>query len=67
MGSFVWKKVFEEGEPGGGSKWDNTVLWNGKNRKGKWVASGAYIVKIYAESAKGSSQLIRKVGVIGNR
>jgi flagellar hook assembly protein FlgD len=66
-GSLVFGKTYSKGTANGGQKGFNTVVWDGKNRNGKNVGSGAYIVKILVDSPEGQVVNTKKIGVIGRK
>jgi len=57
---------FPGGSPGG-KQGANAVPaggWDGTNESGQKVSKGGYLAQIVASGAKGSSTVIRKIGVI---
>ncbi len=45
FGNEVWTRRYNQGEPGG-MFGDNTVYWDGTNKKGQHVASGVYLIQV---------------------
>ncbi len=45
FGNEVWARHFNQNEPGG-MLGDNTVYWDGTNKKGQRVASGVYLIQV---------------------
>ncbi len=44
-----------------------SVTWNGKNKKGKWVHEGKYLVQAVAEDEAGNTTLLRSLSVFCKR
>ncbi len=59
-GKLVWEEILAKGDPAGGHKGINSVLWFGKNGNGVTVANGGYICLIKAD---GQEKCRFKIGV----
>jgi hypothetical protein len=65
-GSFVWEKNYRSGAVGGRRSF-NHIEWDGRNRHGKNVGSGAYVVRIRVTCKEGEMEKRYKIGVAGRR
>jgi hypothetical protein len=67
-GSYVWEKSYRQGGVGG-KRGANEMMdgWDGRNRKGKNVGSGAYLVRIKVQSPQGEMEKNIKIGVAGRK
>ncbi len=64
FGNPVWKRRFNQGEPGGRFG-DNIVYWDGRNTKGQRVASGVYLIQVLGMLPTGIDfKGIYRVGVV---
>ena len=63
MGYQIREWLFAAGEPGG-KQGPNTFQWDGRESGGTRVAAGGYIMRLEVTGAKGSTTVIRKIGVI---
>jgi hypothetical protein len=64
FGNEVWAKRFSQGEPGA-MLGDNTIYWDGTNKKGQRVASGIYLVQILGTLGTGIDyKSLYRVGVV---
>jgi len=64
FGNEVWAKRFSQGEPGA-MLGDNTIYWDGTNKKGQRVASGIYLVQILGTLSTGIDyKSLYRVGVV---
>ncbi|HRY30026.1 MAG TPA: hypothetical protein P5079_08340, partial [Elusimicrobiota bacterium] len=48
----------------GGRAGPNTYSWDGANEGGAKVAAGGYILRIEVRGSKGTTTVIRKIGII---
>jgi hypothetical protein len=62
-GTFVWEKAISRGQAGG-RPGHNEVIWDGTNARGRYVGTGAYIMKMWVESPRGPAGATRKIGVV---
>jgi len=63
MGYKVREWVYNSGDTGG-RMGPNTFPWDGTNEGGGKVAAGGYIMRIEVRGTKGTSTVIRKIGII---
>jgi hypothetical protein len=64
FGNEVWARSFNRGEPGG-MLGDNTVYWDGTNKKGQRVASGVYLIQVLGTLNTGIDfKSLYRVGVV---
>jgi hypothetical protein len=64
FGNEVWSRHFSQGEPGAQSG-DNVVYWDGRNSKGRRVASGIYVIQLLGTLHTGiESRSTYRVGVV---
>jgi hypothetical protein len=64
FGNEVWRRRYNQGEPGG-MFGDNTVYWNGRNKKGQRVASGVYLIQVLGVLQTGIDyKSLYRVGVV---
>jgi hypothetical protein len=66
-GNFVLEKSFARGTIGGQPGLNDSFFWDGRNSRGRYVASGAYLMKIWVESDKGNVNLSKKIGISGGK
>jgi hypothetical protein len=64
FGNEVWTQHYNQGEPGG-LLGDNTVYWDGTNKKGQHVASGIYLIQVLGTLHTGVDyRSLYRVGVV---
>jgi hypothetical protein len=65
-GSYVYRKSYRSGSSGG-MRGSNRIEWDGRNRHGKNVGSGAYVVRIRVECKEGTMEKRYKIGIAGRK
>ncbi len=64
FGNEIWSRRFRQGEPGG-QYGDNSVYWDGTNKRGKRVASGIYDVQVLSTEHTGIGfKSLYRIGVV---
>jgi hypothetical protein len=63
LGYKVRQWEFAAGDPGGKAG-PNTFPWDGSNEGGGKVAAGGYILRIEVRGSKGTTTVIRKIGIV---
>lgn len=63
LGYLVREWEFSAGSPGGKAG-PNVFKWDGSDTGGRKVAAGGYIMRIEVIGSKGSTTVIRKIGII---
>jgi len=66
FGNPVWHREFAPGTPGGQKgPVPNSIIWNGKNEKGREVGSGTYVLRVVAStSAETVANFTRRIAVV---
>jgi hypothetical protein len=64
FGNKVWARRYNQGEPGA-MVGDNTVYWDGTNKKGQRVASGIYLIQVLGTLGTGVDyKSLYRIGVV---
>jgi hypothetical protein len=66
FGNPVWHRQFAPGTPGGQKgPVPNSIVWDGKNEKGREVGSGTYVLRVVASnSAETVANFTRRIAVV---